>query len=309
MNDAAFGLSTPNHPVLEVDAPRGARLPVVLASPHSGRDYPADFLAASRLDPHTLRKSEDGYVDEIFARAVQRGAPLIKALFPRAYIDPNREAFELDPEMFEDSLPAYVNTRSPRVAAGLGTIARVVAQGEDIYRRKLRFAEVLDRVERYYHPYHRHLKRLIDETRHRYGYCILVDCHSMPSAGGSAPADASDQPIRATSAVERRRVDFVLGDCYGSACAGVVTDTAMSWLESRGWAVSRNTPYAGGYTTRHYGRPRGGVHVLQIEINRALYMDEPALRRLDYLGTLAEQMSGFVGALGAIDGRLLQPGM
>jgi len=309
MDNAGFGTLPTDPTVLAVDAPSGTRLPVVLASPHSGRAYPSAFLAASRLDPHTLRKSEDSYVDEIFAAAVARGAPMIRALFPRAFIDPNREAFELDPEMFEDPLPAYVNTRSPRVAAGLGTIARVVAQGEDIYRRKLRFPEVVERVERYYNPYHARLKRLIDETRQRFGYCILVDCHSMPSAGGGAPADASDQPIRATpAAAERRRVDFVLGDCYGSACAGVVTDTAMSWLEARGWSVSRNTPYAGGYTTRHYGRPRSGVHVLQIEINRALYMDEPALRRLDYLATLSEQMSGFVGALGAIDARLLQPG-
>src|SRR5690606_6040155 len=134
-----------------------------------------DFLAATRLDPHSLRKSEDGYVDEIFERAAGRGAPLLKALFPRAYLDANREAWELDPEMFSDRLPPYVNSRSPRVGAGLGTIARVVAHGQEIYGRKLRFAEAESRIERFYRPYHAALGRLIDDTRRRYGCCLLID--------------------------------------------------------------------------------------------------------------------------------------
>jgi N-formylglutamate amidohydrolase len=232
--------------------------------------------------------------------------PLIRALFPRAYVDPNREAFELDPEMFDDQLPPYANTRSPRVAAGLGTIARVVAQGEEIYRGKLRVADAIERVNRCYHPYHRALRGLIDETRQRFGYCLLVDCHSMPSAGGPSPADAQDLPLKATR-LERRRVDFVLGDCYGSACAPIVTETASTILEGHGYAVARNTPYAGGYTTRHYGRPRTGVHVLQIEINRALYMDEARLSRRGYLATLGGQMADLVARLGAIEPRRLRP--
>lgn len=291
---------------LDILAPDDRRLPVVLSSPHSGRDYPQAFLAESRLDPLTLRKSEDSYVDEIFVHSVGQGVPLLRALFPRAYVDPNREAFELDPEMFDEQLPPYANTRSPRVAAGLGTIARVVAQGEEIYRGKLRVADAIDRVNRCYHPYHRALRSLIDETRQRFGYCLLIDCHSMPSAGGPSPADASELPLRATR-LERRRVDFVLGDCYGSSCAPIVTDAASDFLEAQGYAVARNTPYAGGYTTRHYGRPRTGVHVLQIEINRALYMDEARLSRRGFLTTLSRQMADLVAALGAIEPRRLKP--
>ena len=145
--------AAPNPPI-EVHQPARQTLPLVLSSPHSGEDYPEDFIAASRLDRLTLRRSEDSFVDELFAAAPALGAPLIRALFPRAYIDPNREPWELDPAMFEDELPAYANTGSPRVAAGLGTIARVVANGEEIYGRKLRFADAKARVERCYRPYH-----------------------------------------------------------------------------------------------------------------------------------------------------------
>lgn len=275
---------------LEILVPDRQRLPLVLASPHSGRHYPSDFLASSRLDALTLRKSEDGYVDEIFATGARRGAPLLKALFPRAFLDTNREAFELDPAMFADALPPYVNTRSPRVAAGLGTIAKVVAHGHEIYQRKLRFAEALARVNRFYHPYHAALRQLIDGTRRRFGYCLLVDCHSMPSAGG--PGDCSGHG---------GQVDFVLGDCHGCACAPVVTDTAEAWLRARRYTIARNAPYAGGYTTRHYGRPRNGIHALQIEINRSLYMNEAEMTRKPYLTTLSDQMAGLVDALGRID--------
>src|SRR5487761_527455 len=171
-------------PPIEITAPLPQGVAMVLASPHSGADYPAEFLASSRLDPLTLRRSEDSFVDEIFDPGEEIAAPLLKARFPRAFLDPNREPFELDPAMFEDALPPYVNSRSPRVRVGLGTIARVVATGEEIYARKLRFAEASDRVDRLYRPYHKTLKRLLDATQERYGFAILLDCHSMPSAGG-----------------------------------------------------------------------------------------------------------------------------
>jgi N-formylglutamate amidohydrolase len=280
--------------VLQIVTPGIQRLPIVLASPHSGRDYPDEFLSATRLDPHTLRKSEDSYVDEIFETGVEHGAPLLKALFPRAYLDTNREAFELDPEMFEDLLPAYVNTRSPRVAAGLGTIARVVAHGQEIYRHKLRFAEALERVERFYRPYHDTLARLVEETRAKFGYCLLIDCHSMPSFG--AVSRGASGP-----AYRRQPFDFVLGDCHGSACSPLVTAAAEGWLTARGYAVSRNTPYAGGFTTRHYGRPGAGVHALQVEINRGLYMNEATMTRKPFLNQLAEQMGELIGMLGTLD--------
>jgi N-formylglutamate amidohydrolase len=287
--DRYFDADADRTQVFEILAPPVQTMPLVLASPHSGTSYPPDFLAASRLDAFSLRKSEDTFVDEIFMAAPLLGAPLIRALFPRAFLDANREAFELDPEMFADMLPTYVNVRSPRVAAGLGTIAKLVANGEEIYRGKLRFAEALARVNRFYHPYHAALKRMIDQTRHRFGYCVLLDCHSMPSGGNSAePASA------------RSKVDFVLGDCYGISCSPTLIETAERTLRSQGYIVNRNTPYAGGFTTRHYGRPRMGVQALQIEINRALYMDERSISRKPYIGELAGHMEKLIGVLSGV---------
>lgn len=291
-----------------VHEPAGQRLPVVLASPHSGADYPESFLAQSRLEPEILRRSEDSFVDEIFAPATLLGIPQIKALFPRAYLDTNREAYELDPDMFVDPLPAYANTRSPRVAAGLGTIAKVVAQGVEIYGRKLQVADALDRIERHYKPYHQALRALIDRTVQRFGYCVLIDCHSMPSGGG--PGDVST-PVRkgsgrAGGSGRSGQMDFVLGDCYGQTCAGVLMDRADQWLTACGYRCTRNTPYAGGYTTRHYGRPKQGVHALQLEVNRALYMDERAYTRKPYQETLAAQMRELIACLGQTDPLLLR---
>ncbi len=273
----------------EVLAPGEPRIPVVLASPHSGRDYPRHFVTAARLDPLALRKSEDSFVDEIFATAPTRGAPLLKALFPRAYLDANREPLELDPLMFVDALPPYANTRSPRVAAGLGTIARVVANGAEIYDDRLPFAEALQRIRAYYWPYHDALRRLIDETRRRFGACVLVDCHSMPSVGGPMDRDAG-----------LRRVDFVLGDCHATSCVGTVTATAERALADLGYHVRRNAPYSGGFVTRHYGRPADGVHALQIEVNRALYMDERNIARSRDLPRLAQELRHVIAALGRL---------
>ncbi|CBS85582.1 N-formylglutamate amidohydrolase [Azospirillum lipoferum] len=297
---AGPAISAPAAPAFEILAPQSQRLPLVLASPHSGNAYSAEFLASSRLDARALRKSEDCFVDEIFAFAPGFGVPLIRALFPRAYLDVNREAYELDPEMFADPLPAYVNTRSPRVAAGLGTIARVVANGEDIYRGKLRFAEALDRVSRCYTPYHNALRRLVDDTRDAFGHALLIDCHSMPSAASTATTGKGGG--RGGNLPE-----IVLGDCYGNACAPAVIDAAEEFLRGLGYAVSRNNPYAGGYTTRHYGRPRQGIHALQIEIARDLYMDEAALTRLPYLDVLARHMTELVDTLGLLPPHGLEP--
>ena len=277
--------------VFEMRRPRSCTVPLVLASPHSGADYPDEFLAASRLDPLTLRRSEDSFVDEIFASAPELGAPLVAARFPRAYLDVNREPWELDPTMFADALPNYVNIRSPRVRMGLGTIARVVASGEEIYARKLRFAEARTRVETLYHPYHQALRRLVLDTEAAFGGCLLIDCHSMPSAasevGGQGPAD------------------IVLGDCHGTSCAPEIVAAARSFLARRNLAVALNAPYAGGFTTAHYGNPRRGRHALQIEINRALYMDERHVRRKPELARLAAEMKALVAYLGELMGERL----
>ncbi len=281
--------------VYRITRPAAQTLPVVLASPHSGRDYPAAFVQRSRLDASTLRRSEDCFVDEIFAACIDLGAPLLAALFPRAYLDPNREPFEFDPVMFDGALPSYVNTRSPRVAAGLGTIPRVVAGGEDIYRHRLRFSEAVERVDRCYYPYHAALRGLVEETRASFGYCILIDCHSMPSIG--LPPEVADSG----------GMDMVLGDCFGSSCHAGLVAAAEEVLTGLGYVVGRNAPYAGGYTTRHYGRPGEGIHALQIELNRALYMDEVALSRQPYLDILSGHMRLLVSRLAHVAGDSLRP--
>ena len=277
--------------VYELAAPARQTVAGLFASPHSGTDYKPEFLAASRLDLVTLRRSEDAFVDELFGAAPPRGAPFLKALFPRAFVDPNREPWELDAAMFSGPLPAYVNSRSPRVAAGLGTIARVVANGEEIYAGKLDFDEAARRIERYYRPYHAALQGLIERTRERFGWCFLIDCHSMPSVGGPMDRDPG-----------MRRVDFVLGDCHGASCGPALVETVETYLVGLGYVVTRNLPYAGGYVTRHYGRPERGVHALQIEVNRALYMDEERIERRPRLSRLAAEMEGLIGAIAALDG-------
>lgn len=253
-------------PAYTVLTPLQPSTPFVVCSPHSGRIYTRRFLAASRLDPLTLRKSEDCYVDELFAAVAGLGAPLLAARFPRAYLDVNREPYELDPELFADPLPAYANTQSVRVAGGLGTIARIVADGEEIYRQRLSLAAGIERIERLYKPFHSVLGRLLDETRQRFGYAILIDCHSMPST--SAGHNPTSRP------------DFVLGDRYGASCDGRLTRFVRDALTSLGYEVQLNRPYAGGYITEHYGRPVRGLHSLQIEVNRALYIDEATLEPL-----------------------------
>ena len=272
--------------VLDLRQPPRRAIPLVVASPHSGADYPPSFLAASRLDPLTLRRSEDSFVDELFAAAPALGAPLIAARFPRAYLDVNREPWELDPAMFSDALPGFVNVRSPRVRMGLGTIARIVASGEEIYARKLRFSEARTRVEALYQPYHRALRQLVDDTAAAFGGCLLIDCHSMPSAAsGNGGHDGAD---------------IVLGDCHGTACAPRLIEAARRFLAGRDFAVALNTPYAGGFTTGHYGNPRRGRHALQIEIGRALYMDERRYRKNPDFERLAGEMTGLLAHLAAV---------
>ncbi len=274
-----------NDDTLDLRQPPRRAIPLVVASPHSGADYSDEFLAASRLDPLTLRRSEDCFVDAIFAAAPDLGAPLLAARFPRAYLDVNREAWELDPAMFSDLLPSFVNARSPRVRMGLGTIARIVASGEEIYARKLRFAEARMRVEALYQPYHHALRRLVDETAASFGGYLLIDCHSMPSAA---------------SAIGGESADIVLGDCYGASCAPRIVEAARAFLAARNFAVGLNAPYAGGFTTSHYGNPRRGGHALQIEINRALYMDERHYRKKPGFERLAAEMTGLIAHLGEI---------
>ncbi len=273
-------------PPFEVIEPAAQTAPFIFCSPHSGRVYPQSFLDASRLDPLTLRRSEDAFVDELFAAAPEHGAPLLKAHFPRAFVDVNREPWELDPAMFTDPLPRWVNTRSLRVASGLGTIARSVSSGTDIYRAPLTFAEAEARIAHLYEPYHACLRDLIARTRAQFGCAIVIDCHSMPSIGGPRDKDTGFN-----------RADIVLGDRYATACAPFLTHATADLLRARGYRVTRNAPYAGGYVTQHYGAPRQGVHTLQIEINRGLYMNETRLERSKRFRAVMRDLAGVIERL------------
>ena len=265
-------------PPFEILAPEAAAGPFIFNSPHSGRIYPRAFVEAARLDFETLRRSEDSFVDELFADAVTHGAPLMRALFPRSFLDLNREPYELDPRMFDGRLPPFANTRSIRVSGGLGTIARVVGEAQEIYPRRLTVDEALDRIDTYYKPYHNALRRLIGDTQRAWGVAVLVDCHSMPSTS------TRDETLRA---------DFVLGDRYGTSCSAVITDALDSGLSALGYRVIRNKPYAGGYITEHYGHPAAGLHTVQIEVNRGLYMEESAYER----GVGFHRLKGDLGSL------------
>jgi N-formylglutamate amidohydrolase len=272
-----------SEPEFEVVEPARISAPVVFNSPHSGARYPAAFLASVRLDALSLRRSEDAYVDELFLPAVDYGAPLMRAHFPRAFLDVNREPYELDPRMFDGRLPAYANTRSLRVAGGLGTIARVVGDAQEIYDRRLPVEEAIRRIETLYKPYHATLGSLLASVRDMFGAAVLVDCHSMPSTG--------------LAREERQRADIVLGDRYGTSCSPALTDLAEVTLRGLGFSVSRNRPYAGGYITEHYGAPAASMHALQIEINRALYMDEKTHERTAGFAVLCGKLGAFAEQL------------
>ncbi|MFQ5346571.1 MAG: N-formylglutamate amidohydrolase [Rhodothalassiaceae bacterium] len=278
-------------PSFDLRMPAGPAGPLVCSSPHSGRHYPEAFRRLSRLDERNLRRSEDCHVDALFAAAPDAGAPLLAARFARAYLDLNRAADELDPLLFAAPLPPGARRDSDRVAAGLGVVARVVASGMPIYPAPLPLAEAERRIAAIHVPYHRTLARLLSAAHRHWGWALLVDCHSMPSRGNGA-LDGGDLPSDA---------DIVLGDCHGRSCAPLVMEAAESVLSEMGYQVARNVPYAGGYCTAHYGRPAQGIHALQIEISRALYMDEVTLARGPAFTAIAADMARFVRRLQALD--------
>jgi N-formylglutamate amidohydrolase len=271
----AQAIDTELNPAFTILRPDHGFSPFIFNSPHSGRTYPTSFLRASRLSAPALRKSEDAYVDLLLAGVVKIGATLMHAHFPRAYLDVNREPYELDPALFAERLPDYANTHSLRVVGGLGTIARVVNEQEEIYRAPLSVSTALERIEKLYKPYHASLGGLLTRARQLFGYAVLIDFHSMPSAQGDKP--------------EAQKVDFVLGDRFGTSCAREMVRCAERFLTGLGYKVTLNKPYAGGYITEHYGKPNEGFHALQIEVNRALYMDEETLAlRRDFLNLRAD---------------------
>jgi N-formylglutamate deformylase len=289
MTDARHELD----PAFEIIEPSAYAAPVLFNSPHSGSTYPRAFLELSRLDVGTLRRSEDSFVDALIAGVVRRGYPLMRAHFPRCFVDVNREPYELDPRMFDGRLPSFANTRSMRVAGGLGTVARVVGDAQEIYDQRIPVDDALQRIETLYKPYHRALRRLFTKMHRDFGSAMLVDCHSMPSSSGHKD--------------ERPRPEFVLGDRYGTSCVGVVAETVESTLRTLGYTVSRNKPYAGGFITEHYGNPSAGLHAIQLEVNRALYMDERRYERTAGFDRLAADLETLARRLGEIPLEELRP--
>ena len=278
-----MSLPAPDALPYRILGPTDPAAPIVLASPHSGREYPGAFLAQSRLSLGQLRRAEDAYVDELLGDAVRHGVPLIAARYGRAYLDLNRDADEIDPAMIAEAIPPSAGQASDRVAAGLGVVPRIAAHGLDIYASRLRLAEVEARVGSLHRPYHAGIGMLVDRAVRRHGYAILLDCHSMPTPPGGAAAP-----------------QFVLGDLHGQAASPRIVDAIETALAGDGFRVARNTPYAGGYTTLHHADRMRGVHVVQIEVDRALYMDPARLARHNGFAAVAAALAGLVASLLAL---------
>ncbi|MEL7115016.1 MAG: N-formylglutamate amidohydrolase [Pseudomonadota bacterium] len=250
MSNAPFTLTLPHEQTT----------PFVFASPHSGRNYPAPFLRATTLDEYAIRSSEDAFVDMLFADAPTYGAPLLTANAPRAFIDLNRASEELDPALIEGVRKA---THNPRVSSGLGVIPRVVSNGRAIYRGKIALDEARARIRDHWRPYHDRLQKLLDDTRQSHGHVVLIDCHSMPH-----------EAIEAASTGRGPKPQIVLGDRFGAAAGSDVVERVEAAFAAEGLRVVRNTPFAGAFTAQNYGRPSRGQHVVQVEVDRSLYMDE-----------------------------------
>ncbi len=264
-----------------------AQQPVLVTSPHSGARYSDAFLTASRLDAHAIRQSEDMFVDDLFATAPHHGASLLSAVHPRAYVDLNRAPYELEQLLFEDRLPDHVDKKSLRASSGLGTVPRLVAENAPIYDGKLTYADAEQRIENIYRPFHHQIASLLQNMQQLHGFAILLDAHSMPSQATHHRRDSlGTQPV-----------DFVLGNRHNKACDVRLTHWVRDYLQAQGYVVLLNKPYAGGYITEHYGQPTRGCHALQIEINRAIYMDENSYQPHDGYARVQQDMSHMLAAL------------
>jgi N-formylglutamate deformylase len=275
-----------SHPAFTLSPARGLAGPLVFASPHSGRDYPPELLAESPLGQRAIRSSEDAYVDELIADAPDLGVPLLTARMPRAYVDLNRASEELDPALIEGLGKVAMN---PRVAAGLGVIPRVVAQGQQIYRRRLSRAEAEDRIARIWQPYHAKLGRLMDAAQAAHGMAVLIDWHSMPHEALMGVSRGTDPAP-----------EVVLGDRYGAAAAPWITDRVEAAFTAAGFRVGRNTPFAGVYVSQAYGVPAANRHVVQVELDRALYLHEGQLLRKPGFGQIRARLRAVMAEIATI---------
>lgn len=274
--------SPQDNPPFSLFMPDALAYPILISSPHSGRSYPQSFLAASAQAPLTLRGSEDAFVDLLWEPAAAQGVPLLRAHFPRAYLDLNRNPHELDPQMFDAPLPVSP-IHSLRLAAGLGVIPRVVGNGWPIYRAPLTVADALERLATLHAPYHTQLAQMIEDMRQRFGLCVLIDAHSMPSYTPNIQG-----------------CDIVLGDRHGTSADAAIVEIIEHSLTAAGLIVRRNKPYAGGYIIEHHGAPAKACHAIQIEINRALYLDEDSLNLRPEATSLARTLSTLITNLGTI---------
>jgi N-formylglutamate amidohydrolase len=259
---------------------------VVFASPHSGRAYPADFLRRTWLDAQSVRSSEDAFVDDLLSPAPALGAPLLLAEVPRAFVDVNRSADELDPALIDGVPRASLN---PRVSSGLGVIPRVVANGRPIYRGKIPLAEAEARIARYWQPYHAALARLLEEQRAAFGEAVLIDMHSMPR-----------EAVEGHAMTGGARPEVVVGDRFGAAAAARVVDRVEAAFAAAGLRVARNTPFAGAFVAQQYGRPSLNQHVVQVEIDRSLYMDERSIRPNADYPAVKRLMAGVLAEIAAL---------
>lgn len=275
--------------VFDLVRPRTPRTSVVFSSPHSGRDYRPEFVMRTVLDPLALRSSEDAFVDRLLADAPAMGAALLCARTPRAWVDFNRCFQELDPALIE-GLPRLPMT--PRISAGLGVVPRVVANGRAIYRGKLSRDEAEERIASAWQPYHSSLRTLLGETADRFGAAILIDVHSMPHEAIEAGARGS-----------RPRPDVVLGDRFGASAAPAIVDAVEAAFRRAGFVVARNAPFAGAFIAEHYGRPADGFHVVQVEIDRALYLDERRVTPSTRFEAFRRRMRGVVAEIAALGAR------
>ncbi len=279
------------HPAFRLDQPRRVTSSVVVASPHSGRHYPPAFLRASVLDERTIRSSEDAFMDLLVAAAPALGAPLLAAEWPRAYLDLNRAEDELDPGVIE-GVGRVVQT--PRINSGLGVVPRVVANGRAIYRGKLTHAEAQARIEQIWRPYHTTLDGLLLQARTEFGKAVLLDFHSMPH-----------EALDAVARPGTPRPQVVLGDRFGASADGDIVDVLEDGFLSAGLVVSRNAPFAGAYVTQRYGRPAKGYHAIQIEIDRALYMNEHMVQPSANFDTMRRVISQVLArVINALPGRV-----
>ncbi|WP_068108330.1 N-formylglutamate amidohydrolase [Tropicimonas marinistellae] len=270
-------------PTYRLDMPREHTTGVIFASPHSGREYTWDFLRKSVLDEMSIRSSEDAFVDRLFDTAPGLGAPLLASLAPRAYVDLNRGSDEMDPAVVRG---VRAVTHNPRVTSGLGVIPRVVANGRAIYSGKLELAEARARLSEVWRPYHTQLQALIDTSKSEFGSAILIDCHSMPH-----------EAVQAMSGPNGRKPHVVLGDRFGAACSPDIMDRVEAAFSGAGLRVARNAPFAGAFITQHYGRPSRQQHVIQVEIDRALYMDEGRIRPSKDFTGFRETIRGVIGEI------------